>query len=214
MSIFDHAPPTRRGILTGALSLAGLAVPARAVATTTPAEVALSRMSGGLTTKDLIQIDQSAKPTTAGLPDTRGLWLENPHTGETATVLFWVSGLYDNHGYTQICRIMRDWRQNAVAYMDPKLLHLLWAIQRGSGFTRPLVINSAYRTVATNHLLRAEGAAINSLHLKRQACDLKLDGIPPGKVSEYVHSMLVGGVGFYPTFTHVDTGRIRTWNKR
>lgn len=109
---------------------------------------------------------------------------------------------------------MRDWRDNSVAYMDPKLLHLLWAIQRGSGFTRPLVINSAYRTQRTNRLLRAEGAAINSLHLERKACDLKLDGISPGKVAEYVHSMEIGGVGYYPTFTHVDTGRIRSWRKR
>ena len=171
-------------------------------------------MDRGITSRDLVQIDQKARPTTAGLPDTRGIWLQNPNTGEEVTVLFWVSGLYDNRGYTQICRIMRDWRENAVAYMDPKLLHLLWAIQRGSGFTRPLVINSAYRTQKTNLLLRAEGAAINSLHIRRQACDLKLDGIAPGKVAEYVHSMAIGGVGYYPTFTHVDTGNIRTWSKR
>lgn len=214
MSNFEKSPLHRRGILAGALSLASLAFTKNAFSATTAAEVALSRMNGGLTTKDLVQIDRGARATTAGLPDTRGLWLENPHTGETATVLFWVSGLYDNHGYTQVCRIMRDWRDNSVAYMDPKLLHLLWAIQRGSGFTRPLVINSAYRTQRTNRLLRAEGAAINSLHLERKACDLKLDGISPGKVAEYVHSMEIGGVGYYPTFTHVDTGRIRSWRKR
>ena len=159
MSNFEKSPLHRRGILAGALSLASLAFTKNAFSATTAAEVALSRMNGGLTTKDLVQIDRGARATTAGLPDTRGLWLENPHTGETATVLFWVSGLYDNHGYTQVCRIMRDWRDNSVAYMDPKLLHLLWAIQRGSGFTRPLVINSAYRTQRTNRLLRAEGAA-------------------------------------------------------
>lgn len=213
MTNFQKPAVTRRAIFAGALGAASLVFSKNASATTA-AEIALSGMDRGITSRDLVQIDQKARPTTAGLPDTRGIWLQNPNTGEEVTVLFWVSGLYDNRGYTQICRIMRDWRENAVAYMDPKLLHLLWAIQRGSGFTRPLVINSAYRTQKTNLLLRAEGAAINSLHIRRQACDLKLDGIAPGKVAEYVHSMAIGGVGYYPTFTHVDTGNIRTWSKR
>lgn len=211
-SNFDN-PPTRRCLLTGALSFTGLLLGGSAATATSGAQVPMGNVSKGLTASDLSKIDQRARPTTAGLPDTRGLWLQNPHTNEEITVLFWVSGQYDNHSYTQICRLMRDWRQNAVAHMDPKLLHLLWAIQRGSGFTRPLIINSAYRTLATNRLLAAEGAAINSLHLHRQAADLKLDGIRPSKVAEYVHSMTIGGVGFYPTFTHVDTGKIRTWRR-
>lgn len=211
-SNFEY-PPTRRALLFGAVAVAGSLVAPRLLAQDAVAEIVNPPRNKGLTSRDLYQIDQKAKPTTAGLPDTRGLWLQNPHTGEDITVVFWVSGLYDNHAYTEACRLMRDWRENAIAHMDPKLLHLLWAIQRGSGFTRPLVINSAFRTRKTNNLLAAEGSAINSLHLHRQAADLRLDGIRPSKVAEYVHSMKIGGVGYYPTFTHLDTGPIRSWRR-
>ncbi|GHE73330.1 hypothetical protein GCM10019059_36150 [Camelimonas fluminis] len=206
--------PTRRALLSGALALGSIGLSKAVLAKDTATELADPLRPSGMTSADLVLIDKKARPTNAGLPDTRGLWLQNPHTNEEITVLFWISGQYDNLAYTQVCRLMRDWRENAVAHMDPKLLHLLWAIQRGSGFTRPLVINSAFRTRRTNNLLAAEGAAINSLHLHRQATDLRLDGIRPSNVAEYVHSMEIGGVGFYPTFTHVDTGRVRTWRRR
>lgn len=203
--------PTRRALLSGILGAASAIAAGPSLASGIATHGAQSRSGSGMTGRDLIQIDRAANHTSAGLPDTRGLWLRNPHTGEEITTLFWVAGQYDNGGYTQICRIMRDWRQEAVARMDPVLLHLLWAVQRGGGFTRPLGINSAYRTVKTNRMLMAEGAAVNSWHLKCKAVDLTLDGVQAPKVAEYAHAMKIGGVGYYPTFTHLDTGPIRTW---
>ena len=59
----------------------------------------------------------------------------------------------------------------------------------------------------------SSGVAKNSYHVKGQATDIRIDGIP----TEYVHkaalSLGAGGVGFYPAsdFVHVDTGPVRTW---
>lgn len=165
----------------------------------------------GMTKTDLQQIDQTAAPTVLGLPDTRGLWLYNPNTNEELVTLFWVKGQDDKPGYNQICRILRDWREDQRVAMDPRLFHLMWTIQRGDRFNRPLIVNSGYRTPHTNALLASEGAAPASYHMQGNACDLVLDGISPQKVAEYVHSMKRGGVGFYQRFTHVDTGPLRTW---
>ncbi len=156
-------------------------------------------------------MDSSSVATESGLPADRGLWLRNPNTSEELVAVFWRQGVYDRYGYDRICYILRDWRENQVMPMDPRLLHLLWAIQRGSGFERPLVINSGYRTVKTNDLLRAEGSAPNSYHLHSQACDIVLDGISASRVADYVQSLKYGGCGRYSNFCHVDSGPIRIW---
>lgn len=161
--------------------------------------------------RDLQEIDRTARLTELGLPATRGLWLRNPHTDEEVLTLFYDRQQVLNPGYTLICKILRDWRENQVMAMDPMLLQLLWVVQRGARFERPLIINSGFRTLRTNRSLASEGAAPDSYHLRSSACDVVLDGIPPAKVAEYVHGMRRGGVGFYDRFTHIDTGPVRTW---
>ncbi|CAN0588617.1 unnamed protein product, partial [Laminaria digitata] len=71
-----------------------------------------------------------------------------------------------------------------------------------------------YRSTKTNNLLRSRGggAARNSLHIKAKAIDFSLPGIPVGAVSQYASWLELGGVGHYPgSFTHIDTGSIRSW---
>lgn len=165
----------------------------------------------GMKPADLQQIDRTAPRTEIGLPAIRGLWLQNPNTDEEVITLFYDQGHVLNAGYTQVCRILRDWRENQVMAMDPMLLHLMWQVQRGDRFTRPMVINSGFRTLRTNQSLASEGAAPASYHLRSSACDVVLDGVSPERIAEYVHSLRRGGVGFYPRFTHIDTGPVRTW---
>lgn len=167
--------------------------------------------SGDLKPRDLQEIDRTARLTEIGLPATRGLWLRNPHTDEEVLTLFYDRQQVLNPGYTLICKILRDWRENQIMAMDPMLLQLLWVVQRGARFERPLIINSGFRTLRTNRRLASEGAAPDSYHLRSSACDIVLDGVPPPKVAEYVHGMRRGGVGFYDRFTHIDTGPVRTW---
>ncbi|MCB8822831.1 YcbK family protein [Microvirga rosea] len=62
-----------------------------------------------------------------------------------------------------------------------------------------------------NELLRAEGAAINSLHMHSQACDIVVKDTSAEDIAEYVQSLGIGGLGKYTRFSHIDTGPIRNW---
>jgi uncharacterized protein YcbK (DUF882 family) len=55
--------------------------------------------------------------------------------------------------------------------------------------------------------------AAGSLHMKGQAIDIRLDGVPLAGLRSAALALRQGGVGYYPVsnFVHVDTGRVRTW---
>jgi uncharacterized protein YcbK (DUF882 family) len=68
-------------------------------------------------------------------------------------------------------------------------------------------ISSAYRSPAYNAM--CPGSAAHSYHTRNMALDLKFD-CAPEKVVKAVESLrasgfFAGGIGRYPTFTHVDT---------
>lgn len=165
-----------------------------------------------LSPSDLAALDRQSAKTAAQLPATRGLWLVNAHSNEQIATVFWKDGEYNNLAYTKICAMMMDWRENVTMAMDPRLMHLLWAIQRDIGFSDPICITSGFRTIKTNDYLRAEGAAVNSQHLHSRACDITIANTPPQAVALKAQSLKIGGIGFYSRFTHVDTGPIRQWS--
>ena len=69
---------------------------------------------------------------------------------------------------------------------------------------RPVRILSGYRSPAHN---AAVGGAKTSQHMFDTACDIVIDGVPPGHVAEFAATLPeVGGVGRYlkQAFTHVD----------
>ena len=166
---------------------------------------------GRYTPADLAYIDREAPKTDRGLAAVRGLWLINPHTKEEVVTLFWSVGAYDNTAYSACCELMRDWRERQTVAMDPRLFHLLWAIQRNVQFSEPLIITSGFRTVKTNRMLQAEGAAVNSQHLRSRASDIVLGSKPPGDTARVAQQFGVGGLGYYKRFTHIDTGPKRSW---
>lgn len=84
-----------------------------------------------------------------------------------------------------------------------KLAQVLEKIRAHFG-GRPVRILSGYRSPAHN---AAVGGAKTSQHMFGTACDIVIDGVPPGHVAEFAATLPeVGGVGRYPKqqFTHVD----------
>lgn len=160
---------------------------------------------------DLVGIDRQAGKTQAGLPDSRGLWMINPEIGEEVLILFYAKGHSVNAGYTLACRLLRDQRAEKIAPIDPLLLHMLWHVQRQTGFTRPVLIHSGYQTAATAQRYNAEASDIASYHTASRACDFSLDGISQDRIVVAAQVFGQGGLGFYSDHIHLDTGPVRQW---
>ena len=137
-------------------------------------------------------------------------------------IIYWRDGQLVPEGYWAACRLLRDVQANQMTYMDPAVLDILRGLlgyYQAWGWDQPLIINSGFRTVATNNQLvnKHEGAAKNSMHLYGRAVDLHMSGIPVAHLMQLGLYFRRGGVGFYPPntarvgFVHLDTGRLRTW---
>lgn len=139
------------------------------------------------------------------------------HTKERAEITYKVNGKYIDSGLNRVNRFLRDWRRNEPTKMDPQLLDLLWEVYQKSGSRDYIHVVSAYRSPATNKLLRSrsKGVAKNSQHTLGKAIDYFIPDVKLSKVREIGLKMGVGGVGYYPTsgspFVHMDTGRVRHW---
>jgi uncharacterized protein YcbK (DUF882 family) len=90
--------------------------------------------------------------------------------------------------------------------VDAELLDLLTKIREYFG--KPVTINSGMRCEAHNRMV---GGRINSYHLRGQAADIVVRGVPPVEVAEFIESMgsLRYGIGIYRGFTHIDVRRNR-----
>lgn len=154
----------------------------------------------------------------AGAED-RSLKLFFTHTGERTTITFKRNGEFDPKGLAQINRFLRDWRRNEPARMDPRLLDLVWEVYQRSGASDYVNVVSAYRSPATNNMLRGRsrnsGVAKKSQHTLGKAMDFFIPGVKLSKLRAVAMQMQVGGVGYYPTsgspFVHLDVGRVRAW---
>ncbi|MEZ2131277.1 MULTISPECIES: DUF882 domain-containing protein [unclassified Sinorhizobium] len=149
----------------------------------------------------------------------RALKLFFTHTGERATITFKRDGRFDPKGLAQINRFLRDWRRNEPARMDPRLFDLVWEVYRRSGASDYIHVVSAYRSPATNNMLRNRsrnsGVAKSSQHMLGKAMDFYIPGVKLATLRALAMQMQVGGVGFYPRsgspFVHLDVGRVRAW---
>lgn len=147
----------------------------------------------------------------------RTLYLHYTHTGETARITFWRNGHFDQHGLSELNHFLRDWRRNESIAMDPNLFNLIWRVYQEVGATQPINVVSAYRSPATNEMLRSRSSAVakNSRHTHGQAMDFFIPGIPISKLRAVAMKFQVGGVGYYPSsgspFVHLDTGNVRAW---
>ncbi len=151
--------------------------------------------------------------------ENRSLKLYFVHTGERAEITFKRNGRYDQRGLQQINHLLRDWRKNEPTRMDPRLFDLVWEVYRRSGARDYVHVVSAYRSPATNGMLRSRsrntGVAKNSQHMLGKAMDFYIPGVKLSTLRGLAMQMQVGGVGYYPKsgspFVHLDVGGVRAW---
>jgi uncharacterized protein YcbK (DUF882 family) len=154
---------------------------------------------------------------TQAAAETRSLKLYFVHTKERANIVFKRNGKFDPKGLQQVNNLLRDWRRNEPTKMDPRLLDLVWEVYRRSGANDYIHVVSAYRSPATNGMLRSrsKGVAKNSQHMLGKAMDFYIPGVKLSTLRALAMKMQVGGVGYYPTsgspFVHLDVGGVRAW---
>jgi uncharacterized protein YcbK (DUF882 family) len=151
------------------------------------------------------------------LDETRTLSFHHTHSGEDLTVTFKRNGRYDESALKEINHFLRDWRSQDQTTMDRRLFDILWEVYRDVDGKRPIQIISAYRSPATNAMLRrrSSGVARASQHMLGHAMDFFIPNVPLEQIRFAGLRLQRGGVGFYPTsgspFVHLDTGNIRHW---
>ena len=154
-------------------------------------------------------------PEAVALGETRTLSFFHTHTNETATITYKRNGSFDPEGLKQLNWILRDWRAQEAATMDPRLFDVLWEVYREVGSREPIHVISAYRSPGTNGMLRraSSGVAENSQHMQGRAIDIRLPDVDTARLRAAAMRLQYGGVGFYSSsaFVHVDTGSVRAW---
>jgi uncharacterized protein YcbK (DUF882 family) len=149
--------------------------------------------------------------------DTRTLSFHHTHSGEDLTVTFKRSGRYDEAALKKLNYFLRDWRSQDQTTMDRRLFDIVWEVYRDVDGKQPIQIISAYRSPATNAMLRrrSSGVARHSQHMQGHAMDFFIPGVPLEQIRFAGLRLQRGGVGFYPTsgspFVHLDVGGIRHW---
>ncbi len=161
----------------------------------------------------------------AGLPAIAGaasdtervLWLRREGFGEEIRVPFSRDGrtVYDP-GYRAICWLMRDHAvPPSLGYVrfDIVTIEVLWEVQRllaSRGTEAPITVTSGYRCAQTN--ANTEGAARNSQHLYAKAVDMYVPGVSTRDLFAACWSRgLSGGIGYYDSHVHLDSGTRRFW---
>jgi uncharacterized protein YcbK (DUF882 family) len=153
----------------------------------------------------------------AALNETRTLSFHHTHSNEDLTVTFKRDGRYDEDALKQLNHYLRDWRSQDQTTMDRHLFDILWEVYRDVDGNKPIQIISAYRSPATNAMLRrrSSGVARFSQHMLGHAMDFYIPDVPLEQIRYAGLRLQRGGVGFYPTsgspFVHLDTGSIRHW---
>jgi uncharacterized protein YcbK (DUF882 family) len=158
-----------------------------------------------------------AAAATAAVP-ARVLSFFNTHTGERLKTRYSAGGEYQPEALNEVNYILRDFRENEIKPIDPRLLDLLHELGGTLETDQPFHIISGYRSPKTNAALRerggaSTGVASHSLHMVGQAIDIRVPGVKLDNLRGAARSLKIGGVGFYPdlNFVHVDVGRVRCW---
>lgn len=90
--------------------------------------------------------------------------------------------------------------------VHPDLVRLLEAIRAEFGVIH---VNSGYRTPMHNDRI---GGKPCSYHIMGMAADIVSRKATPAAVGKLAENLGAGGVGIYPSFTHVDVGKsFRRW---
>lgn len=145
----------------------------------------------------------------------RSLSFFHTRTQQELSLVYTSGSTYNRKALVQINRFLRDYQTGQVHVIDPKLLDILWAIQKEMGKKGVYEILSGYRSPKTNRILQKthSGVASHSLHMKGRAVDIRFSGGSLAQIQQCALGMRSGGVGYYPQdgFVHLDSGQFRTW---
>lgn len=170
----------------------------------------------GLTSLLLLAGAGSVHDATA-LNETRTLSFHHTHSDEDLTVTFKRDGRYDEEALKKLNYFLRDWRSQDQTTMNRHLFDIIWEVYRDVDGKKPIQIISAYRSPATNSMLRrrSSGVARFSQHMLGHAMDFYIPDVSLEQIRAAGLRLQRGGVGFYPTsgspFVHLDTGSVRHW---
>ena len=93
--------------------------------------------------------------------ETRTLKLYYLHTKEKAEITYKRNGKYLPSGLKQLNQFLRDWRRNEPTKMDPRLFDIVWEVYRATGAKDYIHVVSAYRSPATNSMLRSRSRGVS-----------------------------------------------------
>ena len=185
-------------------------------------KVAVSRrtMLGGMVGAGIAAATPAlmASPAIArGAGNFRSLSLVNNRTAEKLTTAYWVEGEYIPEAMEAFNYILRDWREDVMIDIDPRVIDIMAATHNVLGTSEPFEIVSGYRSPKTNAMLRSRsrGVARNSYHTRGMAVDISLKSRTPREIAGAAISLSAGGVGRYTrsNFAHVDSGPMRDWGR-
>ncbi|MCI5110800.1 MAG: DUF882 domain-containing protein [Marivita sp.] len=183
-------------------------------------------VSGGFTRRGLLAAFAAtavtAAPTFAnaagflrGGGDIRRIKMYSGRTGERIDMIYWIEGEYIGDAVKEVHHFMRDWRTNDVKSIDLRTIDIMAAAHNLLDVSEPYMLLSGYRSPKTNAMLRSRssGVAKNSLHLKGQAADLRLNSRSVNQMARAAAACKAGGVGRYSgsNFVHMDCGPVRSW---
>jgi uncharacterized protein YcbK (DUF882 family) len=146
-------------------------------------------------------------------PKTRTLDLYNIHTGEHLNLRYGAKGIWRDDDLDRVNYLLRCHYTNQIKPIDPDVVNLLCRIKDRFGSKRQVKIISGYRSRQYNEYLRCSGHCVakESLHVKGLAVDFSIPGVRTRDISRAAKRLAAGGVGRYPDFVHIDTGRVRYW---
>src|SRR5208282_3466246 len=112
--------------------------------------------------------------------DTRTISLHHIHTDEDITITFKRDGRYDDGALAKLNWFLRDWRRGEDTHMDPRLVDLVWEVQREIGTKEQIQVVCGFRSPQTNAMLRhrSAGVARFSQHMLGRAMDFYIPGVP------------------------------------
>lgn len=163
----------------------------------------------------------AAAPAAAPRPNERRLCLYNTNTSERLQIVYWEPTGHQPGGYLKealadISYLLRDHHTGTVHPIHPSLLDLLHDLGAVLDTSVPFHVLSGYRSPVTNaRLVKRLGAARHSLHMERQAIDIRVPGRSLNAIRRAASALEGGGVGYYPYlgFIHVDVGPVRQWGR-
>jgi uncharacterized protein YcbK (DUF882 family) len=147
--------------------------------------------------------------------DIRRVRMYSGRTGESLDTIYWIDGEYIAEAVREVSLFMRDWRNGEAVNIDTRTIDIMTAAHNLLEVSEPYMLLSGYRSPATNAMLRSQsgGVARNSLHMRGQAADLRLESRSVRQIAAAAAACNAGGVGRYSgsNFVHMDCGDVRSW---